>query len=62
MASLERPPTIDAVSDAETPRRYPKLTEAQKQRILSELLQEYRLDNLRPVREAEDTASPDNAL
>jgi hypothetical protein len=31
------------------PRDYPRLTEAQKARILADLLMEYHLNNLRPV-------------
>jgi hypothetical protein len=48
-------------TDHDTRRPYPKLSEAQKDRILADLLQEYRLDNLRPVREARHTTSLDHA-
>jgi hypothetical protein len=36
--------------------RYPTLTEAQKARALDELAQEYRLDNLRPMRGGDPSA------
>jgi hypothetical protein len=35
--------------DHDAARPYPRLTEAQKARVLDELLQEYALENLRPV-------------
>jgi hypothetical protein len=50
MESPERPPIIDAITDATRP--YSRLTEAQKARILADLLTEYALGNLRPVRTA----------
>ena len=42
-------------------RPYPRLTAAQKDRVLAELLQEYRLDNLRPVREGRGPAPREEA-
>jgi hypothetical protein len=36
-------------TDHEAPRPYPRLSEVQKARVLDELIQEYALDNLRPV-------------
>jgi hypothetical protein len=49
MASPERSTTTDALTDHDAARPYPRLTEAQKARVLAELLQEYALDNLRPI-------------
>jgi hypothetical protein len=45
---------VAELDDAQRP--YPRLTEAQKVRVLTELLQEYRLNNLRPVRTVEAKA------
>jgi hypothetical protein len=59
MESAERSPIIDAVTGSRRP--YPRLTEAQKERVLSELGQEYDMKNLRPTHEAGDTASPNHA-
>jgi hypothetical protein len=36
------------------PKSYPKLSEAQKDRLLADLLWEYALGNLRPVGRGED--------
>jgi hypothetical protein len=44
----DRPTITDAVADADTPRPYPRLTAAQKARVLAELAQEYALGHLRP--------------
>jgi hypothetical protein len=46
MESPERSLIIDAVTNPDAPRPYPRLTEGQKQRVLLELGQEYRLNNL----------------
>jgi hypothetical protein len=47
-------------TDHDAPRPYPRLTEAQKARVLAELAQEYALDNLRPVDQAkQNRRSPD---
>jgi hypothetical protein len=39
-------------TDHDAPRPYPRLSEAQKDRLLAELAQAYALNNLRPVGEA----------
>jgi hypothetical protein len=49
MASPDRPAISYAVTEPDTLKPYPRLTEAQKARVLAELLQEYALDNLRPI-------------
>jgi hypothetical protein len=49
MASPERSTTTDTLTNDDSPRPYPRLTEAQKARVLAELAQEYALDNLRPI-------------
>jgi hypothetical protein len=43
---------ISHQTDVDTPTPYPRLSAAQMQRVLAELAQEYRLDNLRLMRKA----------
>jgi hypothetical protein len=61
MESPERSLIIDVIMNSNTPKLYPQLSEVQKDRIFADLLQEYRLNNLRPVREPGDNAFPDYA-
>jgi len=50
-------------TDHDAPKPYPRLTEAQKARVLAELLQEYALDNLRPVGQGgTSTSTPEDLL
>jgi hypothetical protein len=47
-------------TDHDAPRPYPRLSEAQKDRILAELAQQYALNNLRPVGEGEEITPSHN--
>jgi hypothetical protein len=52
--------TADLLAERHETQPYPRPTEAQVDRILADLLTEYRLNNLRPVQKAGDTMPPDH--
>jgi hypothetical protein len=52
MESPDRPSSLDAVTESDAPTPYPRLSAVQRRRVLAELAQEYRLDNLRRLRTA----------
>jgi hypothetical protein len=46
------PAIIDVVTDPDAPRPHPRLSEAERTRVLDELAQEYAWGNLRPARKS----------